>query len=107
LIAEGLTISREYRSPHHVHYGIDHAAVLAAAAGQPERAARLAAARKASRERLHSVRHPIWKTMLRQAGVPLDRPAGDRPLASAWDRGRAMSLEEALADAMSDEPRAT
>jgi hypothetical protein len=76
---------------------------MAVAAGRTERAPRLAGACTASRERLRAIRHPIWKTLLGRAGVPIERSADAPQLAAVWDCGWGMSREEALADATSEE----
>ena len=100
MIVELLTIARERDQAQLAQYGLDDAAVVAMAAGQTKRAVRLAAACTAWREVLRTRRHPIWRTLLRRAGVPLERHADDPALARAWDEGAAMTPEEAVAYAL-------
>ena len=41
--------------------------------------------------------------MPRSDGVPVERPAGDPALASAWDEGMTMTEHQAIAFALEDE----
>jgi predicted ATPase/transcriptional regulator with XRE-family HTH domain len=104
LIAETLRLAWERSDGIGILYGLDHAAVLAVARDQIERAARLAGAGTALRQTGSAGRHQIWQTLLRQAGVPLERSADDEGSATAWDEGQAMTLEQAIAYALADDP---
>jgi non-specific serine/threonine protein kinase len=103
-IAEGFRISRRFEWPPGIYYGLDTWAVLAAARGDASRAARLAGACTAMRDASRAVRPPIWQTLLGRMSVPLGRPS-DLALAAAWDEGRAMTLEQAVACALEEEDR--
>jgi hypothetical protein len=102
LTGEVLTITAERGIPQVAYYGLDVAVALAVASNQPERAARLAGACTALRLANNVVRHPIWKTLLRRAGVGLERPT-EAVLAAVWDEGERMPLDEAIRYALSDE----
>ena len=74
---------------------------LSAAAGDPRRAARLFGATEAARgdRMMIALRSDRWEEDLRLARAALDEAA----FAAAWAKGRAMTLDEAIADALGDE----
>src|SRR5262249_30258384 len=77
---------------------------LRAAAGDPRRAARLfGAAEAAGGDRaLYGLRTDRWEEDLWSARAALD----EATFAAAWAEGEAMTLEEAIADALGDESAA-
>jgi predicted ATPase/transcriptional regulator with XRE-family HTH domain len=102
LVVEGLALWQKRKNFEPDVYGLEHAAVVAAAEGQADRAARLAGAATAWRLAMPYARHPIWLTLLRRANVPIERPA-DPGEAAAWDQGLDMSLDHAIAYALGPE----
>jgi tetratricopeptide (TPR) repeat protein len=101
LIVEGIAIGRELVVPQAIIYGLEQAAVLAVVEGQPERAARLAGAATGLRRAVQYARHPIVKTLLRRAGVPIERPTETRE-AAAWDAGQVLTQEQAISYALEE-----
>lgn len=100
LIGEVLAVARRRDRIQPTCYGLDAAAVLAAATGDPERAARLQAASMSLRASVKYACHSIWRTLQRRARVPVERPDGNPALVSAWDTGLSMSPVEAVDDAV-------
>ncbi|MBV9279668.1 MAG: tetratricopeptide repeat protein, partial [Chloroflexi bacterium] len=100
LLVESLTINVELGERPAIAYLLDDFAAVAAARGQPERALRLAGAASAAhdamgsqlpageRARFDRLQAPAWQA--------LDKPAA----AVAWEAGRAMTLEQAVAYAL-------
>jgi DNA-binding NarL/FixJ family response regulator len=80
-------------------------AYLAAALGQPLRAVRLGAAAAARSEAYHTPLIPLFDALLRE-GLEAARGAlDDAAYAAAWAEGRAMPLEESIAEAFAVEAR--
>ncbi|MGE3594981.1 MAG: tetratricopeptide repeat protein [Dehalococcoidia bacterium] len=76
---------------------------LAAANGQPERAVRLAGATVAWSEPYHALTLPFAEQLIDEA-LEAARRALDEPVyAAAWSAGRAMSVEEGVAEAFAVE----
>jgi tetratricopeptide (TPR) repeat protein len=78
---------------------LEGAAHLAAAADQPERALRLAGAAEAYREVCGSVLFPVLGGLIHQWLAPARTALGRRRTMSALAAGRALSLEQAMAEA--------
>jgi len=103
LLGESFALSREIDYYQGYSWGLKTAAELAVAAGQAERAARLLGADEALRE-AHTI--PIWSDPRRQYDrlVATARAAlGDETFAAAWAAGRALTLEQAIAYALSED----
>jgi predicted ATPase/class 3 adenylate cyclase/TolA-binding protein len=83
---------------------LDAFAGLAAAQGQPERAVRLAGAAAALRRARNQGTWPVWQQWLDQRLDPTRRALTQEAYAAAWAEGQAMSLEQAVADALEDAP---
>jgi predicted ATPase/DNA-binding SARP family transcriptional activator len=80
-------------------------ASLAAAQGQAERAARLLGASKASREVIDFYRwQPLSRGWYSRALAVVRAELDKAPLARAWAEGRAMSLVQAVAEALEETP---
>jgi non-specific serine/threonine protein kinase len=74
---------------------------LAESSGEPERAARLAGAAAAEQETVGGLHHPTHRTRHeRHLAAPRDS-LGEQAFAAAWSEGRAMSLDQAVAEALS------
>jgi predicted ATPase/DNA-binding XRE family transcriptional regulator len=78
---------------------LEGAAHLAAAAGQPERAMRLAGAAAAQREAIDSVLFPVLESLIHKWLAPARRALGSERTASIFLAGRAMSAELAVDEA--------
>jgi hypothetical protein len=99
---ESLAITVEVRDPFASAIAIDGLAAVALDAGDRERAARLAGAAEALYERL-GVRPDTWEQSLRDRTVAALSTTLDRAtLEREWARGRAMTLHEAAAAALSE-----
>jgi hypothetical protein len=89
----------------HVVYAATGLAGVAARQGQAERAARLFGAVETLRETMGvDVPSPAWRALnerdLKDAREQLDAETFD----AAWTEGRAMTLEEAVAEALAESP---
>jgi non-specific serine/threonine protein kinase len=100
---EALAINRDLGSPWHVLVLLADFSSLAAAQGQPERAVRLAGAAQAMSEWYQAPPIPLTEALLAE-GLALARPAlGEAGYAAAWAEGRALSLEQSIAEALAME----
>jgi predicted ATPase/class 3 adenylate cyclase len=77
-------------------------ASLAAAQQQPERAARLAGAYAAMTQRSHTSTIPMIEALLQEGLETARRMLGEAAFTAAWEAGRALSPEEAIAEALSE-----
>jgi non-specific serine/threonine protein kinase len=100
LYGEALDLSRAHPGTRVVVEVIEAVSILAAAAGQPARAARLLGAARAQRDRL-GLRYGVRADQAaRDAAVVAARAAlGDDAFATAWAEGQALSPNEAVAAA--------
>jgi tetratricopeptide (TPR) repeat protein len=99
---EALAIRREGRIPISLAQSLHALAILAAAQQHPERAARLFGAVEAFHRVLYSCGLPIWRAE-HERGVDAVRvQLGDALFEAASAEGRAMTLEQAVALALSD-----
>jgi hypothetical protein len=110
LLREGLAVSREMRSPLQSVECLEGLALVLAEQGQrpagARRAARLLGAAEATRRALGAPRPPIERAE-QEATVLAARAALDEAaFATAWAEGEALSLEEAVAEALAEEPAA-
>jgi DNA-binding CsgD family transcriptional regulator/tetratricopeptide (TPR) repeat protein len=106
---ESLALSRELGSTLGITNCLVGLARLVASQAQPARAARLLGAAEAHREAIGYVIPPAERAE-HEAGVAAVRAAlGESPFASAWAAGRALSVEEAVTDALraDEEPMAS
>jgi predicted ATPase/class 3 adenylate cyclase/DNA-binding CsgD family transcriptional regulator len=86
-----------------VHNTLALFATLAAALHQPWRAVRLAGATKAFSESIDVPPIPIAAEILEPALLAARRVLGDADFTAAWAEGQAMSLDEAVAEALTIE----
>ena len=100
LTREGLIGWRELGASWTVHNGLATFAALAATRGQPERAVRLAGATEAFGESVHVNPIPLAETVLNEAVAMARASLGEAAYQAAWAEGRAMSLDEAVAEAL-------
>jgi predicted ATPase/DNA-binding CsgD family transcriptional regulator len=86
---------------HSIAAGLEGLAALEAAQGMPEQAAWLWGAAEALREAIGAPMHPVDRAWHEQA-LPLARATlGERALTLAWEEGRGMTAEQALAGLVS------
>jgi DNA-binding NarL/FixJ family response regulator len=78
-------------------------AALAATGGQPERAVRLASATEAFSEVVHVTPIPLAETLLQEAIAGAQRALAEAAYRAAWVEGAAMSLDDAVAEALAVE----
>ena len=86
-----------------IPYNLEGLASVASAEGQAERAARLFGAAEAIREAIHT---PLWPDNLPEYGrqvAAVRAQLDEATFASAWADGRAMTTEQAVADALGGE----
>ena len=103
LFREGLAAAQAVHGPWGLAMPLAGFAYLAAALGQPRRAMRLGAAAAAISESSHSPLVPLFDALLRE-GLEAARAAlDDEAYAAAWAEGRAMPLEESIAEAFAVE----
>jgi non-specific serine/threonine protein kinase len=97
---ESLTYFWEFRNAEDIAHGLSNMAMVLVAAGSPERAARLFGAADSARAVVGStVKEPersIFNRYVRQSQDAL----GAEAFAAAWNAGRALGLEDAVAEAM-------
>jgi predicted ATPase/DNA-binding XRE family transcriptional regulator len=98
LFAQLLQLGRQLGDRELLCIFLEGAAHLAAAAAQPERALRLAGAATRQRETIDSVPFPVLERLLHQWLAPARAALGEAATASVLAAGRALSLEEALAE---------
>jgi hypothetical protein len=99
---EGLRLVRDVGNRWELPRAVEGVARLAAATGRPARALRLAGAAAAMRAALGMTPHPVeqenldrWLAPARQALSPAEQ--------AAWAAGRALTLEEAVEEALAEE----
>ena len=98
LYAEGMAAAQDQGSAFHVAVLLDSFASLAAAAGQPARAARLLGAAEAVRHASDVALAPVYRRDFYDAFVATVRAALDaEALAAAWTEGCGLSWEQAIA----------
>jgi predicted ATPase/DNA-binding SARP family transcriptional activator len=100
LFRQSLVLKRQLGNRGGICWGLAGLAQVAAAQGQAQKAARLFAAADTERKTIGMDFPPDF-----EHGVAMARSAlGDSAFASAWAKGGAMSLAEAIADALRDDP---
>jgi len=102
--AASLALSRPARFVFRIAQSLDGLAILAARQGQSERALRLAGASAALRETTGYQAPPAEREERDVAVVGARRGLGDVVAAAAWDAGRAMSLDQAVDEALEQSP---
>lgn len=102
---EELLIWRRLGTPLHIAGGLEGLARTAAAAGegaQAERAARLLGAAAALRERVDVLLSPRDRVNMERAAAEARLTLGERRWAEAFGSGRALAVEEAIAEALGE-----
>ncbi len=104
--AESMTLRRELGDRHGVAECMEGLAAVAAAIGNGQDAVRLMAAADALREAIGAPRPPSEEAEHRRRGASARVALGESAFAAASAAGRALSLEQALADALAIATRA-
>jgi len=81
--------------------GLEGLAALEVAQGMPEQAARLWGAAEALREAIGAPMHPVDRVWQEQALTLARATLGEQALTAAWEEGRGMTAEQALATQVS------
>jgi predicted ATPase/class 3 adenylate cyclase/Tfp pilus assembly protein PilF len=100
---EGLALARELGDLYQCAAGLEHLASTAGAAGQGARAARLWGAATPVREALSAPQPSDERADTEAAVAPARAALGEEQWATAFAAGRALSLEEAIAEALGEE----
>ncbi|MBV9355298.1 MAG: hypothetical protein JO023_07180 [Chloroflexi bacterium] len=98
-----LALSRPARFIFRIATALDGLAILAARQGQPKRALRIAGACAALRQTAGYQGAPFVRAELEPALASARRAIGDAAAAAAWASGQAMSLDQAVDNAL-DQP---
>jgi hypothetical protein len=104
--AASLRLSRPARFIFRITTSLDGLAILAAGQGQMERALRVAGASAALRQRAGYQAPAPERSELEQAVEAARRTLGDAAAAAAWTAGQALTLDQAVDEAL-DEPDST
>jgi non-specific serine/threonine protein kinase len=103
-IREGLALSWRRRDRWQMIFAFEILAEAAVAGGHPERAARLLGAAAGLREATGVVA-PLLSDLGGEPAADVAKARlGDLPFAAAWEAGTSLSLEQAVADAMTESP---
>ncbi len=98
--ADGLTLSEELRFRYGIAMNLAGMAGVAAAKGQPEHSARLFGAADALFDAMGQVVEPGDRTEYDRNAAVARTQLGAQAFAAAWTAGRAMTMEQAIADAL-------
>ena len=101
----GLALFRDLGDRHYCAQGLEALASTAGVTGQGERAAQLLGAAAALRETIGAPQPPLEQAEVEQAVAEARAALGEAVWAAAFAAGRALSLEQAIAEAL-DETRA-
>jgi DNA-binding CsgD family transcriptional regulator len=101
---EGLTLSGRLGSLLRVADGFRGLADVIGALGQPERATRLLAASEALPQSTGMSLEPFQRAEVERMSAALRAGLGDDAFVAAWTAGRALSLEQAVAEALAPDP---
>ena len=94
---QSLVIWRDLQDTHNVAMAVESLAWAVGAQGHAERAARLFGAAEALRELVGTALLPHWQADHDRARAAAQAALGERAFARAWEEGRAMTAEQAIA----------
>jgi hypothetical protein len=97
---EGLALSRELADPFRIADNLEYLANVIGAAGRGEHAARLLGAAAIIRETIGAPRTSVGQALTEQAVTEARSALGEELWAAAFAAGRALSVEEAVAEAL-------
>jgi predicted ATPase/class 3 adenylate cyclase len=98
--AESLVLCREVENARDTVYCLAGLASIAAASGQPERAARLFGVAEALRESAGILLPPVQRADYEHDVTAARAQLNEATFAAAWAAGRALSVEQAIAEAL-------
>jgi predicted ATPase len=99
---QGLALSRDLADPRRIAYTLEYLVNVVVAAGQGEQAARLLGTATALREAIGAPRPSVERTLNEQAVATARQALGEAAWAAAFAAGRAMTLEDAIAEALGE-----
>jgi hypothetical protein len=99
---EALALHRERGDPRRCAEGLEQLASTVGVAGQGERAARLLGAAAALREALGAPQPAQDRADMEQAVAAVRGALGEKTWVAAFEAGQALTLEEAIAEALSE-----
>jgi predicted ATPase/class 3 adenylate cyclase/Tfp pilus assembly protein PilF len=102
MFREALALYRELGDPLGCAQGLENLANTAAAAGQPERATRLAGAAMTIRERIAVPQSPANREDMEPELAAARAALGEAAWAGAYAAGRTLTLEQAIAEALGE-----
>jgi hypothetical protein len=102
-LTECLGLSRQLRIPYAAALGLDNFAALIHAQGRPERAACLYGAAAGLRERIGAALSPENRKAVEPKLNALRAALGEAVFAAAFEAGRALDWEQAIACALEEE----
>ena len=97
---ESLALYREIGSKTGSAKGLERFAEVALAQGQPEQAARLLGAAEALRQASNNPSEPFERSDVDRSVAAVRAELGEESFKTAWEKGRAMSMEKAINYAM-------
>ena len=97
---QGLTLASRLGEITDIAYTVEERAALALAEDDPQRAARLAGAAQAAREGIAATLPPKQRTTHEQTLTAARAALGDEAFTTDWDAGRALTLDEAVKQAL-------
>src|SRR5262249_10939582 len=100
LEAESITIAAAVGDVERVAFALSTLAAIEAARGRSERAIRLAAAAETRREESGVKFSAAWRSILKSWLEPAYEAVGEQARAVAWNAGRKLSMEQAVAFAL-------
>ena len=98
----GLALLRDLGDRHYCAQGLEALASTAGVTGQGERAAQLLGAAAALRETIGAPQPPLEQAEVEQAVAEARAALGEAVWAAAFAAGRALSLEQAIAEALGE-----
>jgi predicted ATPase/DNA-binding NarL/FixJ family response regulator len=102
LLGESVSIQRELGDVHSMAFGLERFAIVAAAHGQAQRALQLAGAASAVREAIGTPLAASAQAALEARFAPARASLRTQLAEAAWARGRAMSMDAAIAYALNE-----
>jgi DNA-binding NarL/FixJ family response regulator len=95
-----LALGRDLQIPRHCAEALEGLAEVATSERQLERAVRLFGAARATRDRIGHPLYARYRERHEQTFAAIRAALGDAAFAAAWETGRAMPLDEAIAEAL-------
>jgi non-specific serine/threonine protein kinase len=103
-LGRALAVWHDLEDVHILPHALEGLAWVDAARGKAECAACLLGAASALREAIGGTVHPHWQADHERATETALAALGERTFAAAWRRGRAMTVEQAVAYALGEQP---